>query len=102
MKAVILAAGDGERLAPITQTLPKALLPIGSETILSRQIRQLTAVGVTEVIVVVGYEGEAIREHLAASHHPCIIHYVNNRDYKTTSTAYSALLASEYVRGDSF
>ncbi|MGZ4163027.1 MAG: aminotransferase class V-fold PLP-dependent enzyme [Tumebacillaceae bacterium] len=102
MKAVLLAAGDGERLAPITQTLPKALLPIGSETILSRQIRQLTAVGVTEVIVVIGYEGEAIREYLAASNHPCNFKFVENNDYKTTSTAYSTLLASEFVRGDSF
>jgi 2-aminoethylphosphonate-pyruvate transaminase len=102
MKAVILAAGDGERLAPITQTLPKALLPIGSESILSRQIRQLASLGVTDVTVVIGYEGQAIREHLAASDLPCSVHLVENVQYKTTSTAYSARLAADHVRGDSF
>lgn len=102
MKAVILVAGDGERLAPITQTLPKALLPIGSETILARQIRQLARLGVTEVTVVIGYEGQAIREHLATSNPPCTVHIVENALYKTTSTAYSAWLAAPHVAGDSF
>ncbi|MBL0386581.1 aminotransferase class V-fold PLP-dependent enzyme [Tumebacillus sp. ITR2] len=102
MKAVILAAGDGERLAPITQTLPKALLPIGSETILSRQIRQLAHVGVTEVTVVIGYEGQAIRDHLAASNPRVLVNIVENASYKTTSTAYSTWLASKFVQNDSF
>jgi 2-aminoethylphosphonate-pyruvate transaminase len=102
MKAILLAAGDGERLAPLTQTLPKALLPIGSETILSRQIRQLHAHGVQEFVVVIGYEGEAIREHIAALGLPCMIHFVENAHYKTTSTAHSTLLAASLVTGDEF
>ena len=102
MKAVILVAGDGDRLAPITQTLPKALLPIGSETILSRQIRQLAANGVTEAIIVIGYEGEAIREHIAAFNPPCRIQFVENRHFMTTSTAYSAALAAPHVCGEAF
>jgi 2-aminoethylphosphonate-pyruvate transaminase len=102
MKAVILAAGAGERLAPITQTLPKALLPIGSETILSRQIRQLAEHGVEDVYVVIGYEGEAIREHLAASNPPCRVTLIENPDFKTTSTAYSALLAQGHVGSEAF
>jgi len=102
MKAIILAAGDGERLAPITQTLPKALLPIGSETVLSRQIRQLAAIGVTEIILVIGYEGEAIRAHVATADLPCSLSFVENRDFMTTSTACSAWLAAEKVRGQAF
>ncbi|ARU61788.1 hypothetical protein CBW65_12685 [Tumebacillus avium] len=102
MKAVILAAGAGERLAPITQTLPKALLPIGSESILSRQIRQLAEHGVQDVYVVIGYEGEAIRQHLAASNPPCAVYLIENPVYKTTSTAYSTLLAEEFVSGEPF
>ena len=102
MKAVILVAGDGDRLAPITQTLPKALLPIGSETILSRQIRQLAANGVTEAIIVIGYEGEAIREHIAASALPCAVQFVENTHYATTSTAFSTALAAPHVCGEAF
>jgi 2-aminoethylphosphonate-pyruvate transaminase len=102
MKAVILTAGEGGRLAPITQTLPKALLPIGSESILARQIRQLYRVGVTEIVLVIGYEGEAIREHVAALPLPVQIHFVENEQFMTTSTAYSALLAGPFVAGDDF
>jgi len=102
VKAVILAAGPGERLAPVTKTLPKTLLPIGSETILSRLIRQLAVQGVTDVVVVIGYEGEAVREHVAASNLPCNVHFVENHEYKTTSTAYSTLLATSHVRGEAF
>ncbi|MCX7569867.1 aminotransferase class V-fold PLP-dependent enzyme [Tumebacillus sp. DT12] len=102
MKAVLLTAGDGGRLAPITQTLPKALLPIGPETILARQIRQLVTAGVTEIVVVIGYEGEAIREHVAASNWPIKIHFVENRQFMTTSTAFSAALAEKFVAGDDF
>ncbi|ASS76279.1 hypothetical protein CIG75_15890 [Tumebacillus algifaecis] len=102
MKAVILAAGAGERLAPITQTLPKALLPIGSESILSRQIRQLAEHGVQDVYIVIGYEGGAIREYLAASAQPCNVYLIENPSYKTTSTAYSTLLAEAHVSGEAF
>lgn len=102
MKAVILAAGSGERLAPITQNLPKALLPIGSETILHRLLRQMGQAGVEDMIVVIGYQGEAIREHIAALDLPCTVTFVENKDYKTTSTAYSTLLAAEHVRGEAF
>ena len=102
MKAVLLTAGDGGRLAPITQTLPKALLPVGPETILARQIRQLVTAGVTEIVVVIGYEGEAIREHVAASNWPITIHFVENRQFMSTSTAFSAALAEKFVAGADF
>ena len=64
MKALILAAGDGARLHPITQHLPKAMLPIGSETVISRLLRQLADGGVAQVCVVVGYQEDRLRRHV--------------------------------------
>jgi NDP-sugar pyrophosphorylase family protein len=57
VKALILAAGGGARLHLITQHLPKAMLPIGDDTVISRLLRQLADGGVAQVCVVVGYQG---------------------------------------------
>jgi choline kinase len=55
MKAVILSAGRGSRLLPLTQDRPKCLLPLDSDTLIEWQIRQLTRCGVNEIVVVVGF-----------------------------------------------
>ena len=61
MKAIILAAGKGSRLYPITLDKPKGLLEIGSETILDRLIRQFRAVGIDDIFLVVGYQKEKLK-----------------------------------------
>jgi choline kinase len=55
MKAVILSAGQGSRLLPLTEGRPKCLLPLGSKTLIEWQIWALTQGGVDEIAVVVGY-----------------------------------------------
>jgi 2-aminoethylphosphonate-pyruvate transaminase len=102
MKAVILAAGSGERLAPVSQHLPKALLPIGSETILSRQIGQLAAGGVEEILIVIGYEAEKVRAHVSTLPVRIPIHFIENPEYARTNTGYSASLSAPFVRGGPF
>lgn len=61
MKAVILAGGQGTRLAPYTQILPKPLMPIGDRPILEVLLRQMKRAGITEVILTVGYLAELLR-----------------------------------------
>ena len=56
MKAIILAAGKGSRLYPITLNKPKGLLKIGNETILDRLIRQFKEAGVSDIVIVIGYQ----------------------------------------------
>jgi len=60
LKAVILAAGFGERLQPLTLTKPKPLLPVGGKPLLSYILSQLKTLRVKEVYIVVGYLGEHI------------------------------------------
>ena len=66
MKAVILSAGQGKRLLPLTADMPKCLLPFAGRSILEWQIRALAANGVGEVFVVTGFKTEAVEEAIAA------------------------------------
>ena len=67
MKAVILAAGVGKRLWPVTQHRPKCLIEIGGQTLLSRYLGSLASVGVQRADIVVGYKQEMIREGVVAN-----------------------------------
>ena len=67
MRGVVLAAGQGQRLRPDTDNLPKTLLPVdGDTTILDIALRNLAAAGVTDASVVVGYAAEAIEARVDA------------------------------------
>lgn len=61
MQCVILAGGLGTRMRPLTDRLPKALLPVNGEPFASHQLRWLTSQGVTEVVFSIGRHGELIR-----------------------------------------
>ena len=64
MKAIILAGGQGKRLKPITDYVPKPLVPIKNVPIIEWQIRYLKKFGVTEVIICTGYKTEMIENYL--------------------------------------
>lgn len=60
MRAMILAAGRGERLKPLTESVPKPLLPVGDEALIARQLRALAAAGITRVVINLHHLGEQI------------------------------------------
>lgn len=64
MKAMILAAGRGERMRPLTDYTPKPLLEIGNETLIGRNIRLLAKAGIREIIINVSYLGKQIQAQL--------------------------------------
>ena len=65
MKAIVLAAGRGLRLGPLTLTRPKPLLPVAGRPILAHILDALAGLGIQDVVVVVGYLGEQIEAYLA-------------------------------------
>ena len=67
MKAIIFAAGVGRRLQAVTQGKPKCLVEIGGRTLLSRHVECLNRLGVSHIVLVVGFAQDAIREAMAAS-----------------------------------
>lgn len=66
MKAIILAAGYGSRLLPVTRDVPKCLVRVGGREILALQLAALAAAGVTEAVVVTGYRHAQVAAFLAA------------------------------------
>jgi len=64
MKAIILAAGEGRRLRPLTKRVPKPLLPLGGRPLIDHLVALLAAHGVREIAVNLHHRPEAIRDHL--------------------------------------
>src|SRR6476646_4490148 len=66
MQCVILAGGLATRMRPLTDRIPKALIPIDDRPFIDHQLDWLTGHGVTDVVLCVGYKADAIRAHLEA------------------------------------
>ncbi len=64
MKAMILAAGRGERLRPLTDRVPKPLIDVGGQPLIGHHLRALAAAGLSEVVINVAYRAEQIRRVL--------------------------------------
>ncbi|GAB2951512.1 phosphocholine cytidylyltransferase family protein [Micromonospora polyrhachis] len=99
MIGMVLAAGAGRRLRPYTDTLPKALVPVdGETTILDISLRNLAAVGLTDVTVVVGYAAEAVESRQSAleDRYGVKLSLVHNDKAEEWNNAYSLWLAREH------
>jgi glucose-1-phosphate thymidylyltransferase len=99
MKAVVLAAGKGRRLWPLTENRPKPMLPVANRPILEHIIDALTRTRVTEVLVVVGSNRDRIQSHFEDSYGDLEISYVVQDPQLGTG---HALLQAESHLGDSF
>ena len=102
MKAIILAAGAGTRLTPVTNGLPKCLVPFGFEPLIDRQMRALHSAGVEDIVVVTGYEAARIRHHCGSRVGYTEVRYIENPDFATTNSIYSLHLAGSELDTDCF
>lgn len=100
MKALILAAGLGLRLAPITDSCPKALVKIHGKSIIINQIECLISNGITDITVISGYKAEML-ENAIHSVFPSI-KIIESIDYATTNNMYSAFLGRNSVENSEF
>jgi L-glutamine-phosphate cytidylyltransferase len=96
MKALILAAGPGSRLLPLTLERPKCLVTIAGHAILDYQLAALFDAGIHEIGIVVGYLPELIRSHIAPVRSR--VTFIENPDYASTSSSYSLWLARDFIR----
>jgi choline kinase len=100
MKTVILAAGAGSRLKPLTDHMPKCLLKVGVKSILEMTIENLLATNNSEIIIVTGYLENKIREFIRERFPYLQITYIYNKLYASTNNIYSLWLAKDEVLGD--
>lgn len=100
MKAVILAAGRGERLRPISNAIPKPLIEIEGKTLIERSLDNLERTGIKEVIIVTGFLEGMIKEKLGNCYKGISISYISNKDYLTTGSMYSFSRAEGIIDED--
>ncbi len=96
--AVLLAAGTGTRLQPLTNDAPKCLTEVCGVPILGRLVRCLSERGFVRLIVIVGYLGDCIREYLKRYAGDLSVEFIVNPLYETTNNIYSLWLARDHVR----
>lgn len=97
-KALILAAGLGTRLAPITNDRPKSLVPVNGKPILLKQIENLKQNGIMDITIVSGYRADALEKAVHEKHPE--IKIVESVDYATTNNMYSAYLGIQSMFPD--
>ena len=101
-RAIILAAGSGQRLRPLTDNVPKCLVEVAGEPILLRTLSTLAQYGVREVVIVVGHLGEKVVEAVGSRFHGLEVTYVWARQYATTNNICSLWEARGHCDEDLF
>jgi len=101
MKAIILAAGRGNRLKPVSESTPKCMVEVGDRSLLHHQLYALRENGITDIVIVVGYQDDLVRQH-AKEVKNLNITFIYNPEYSYTNTAYSLWLCRDQMRDDNF
>ncbi len=102
MKAVILAAGIGDRLRPFTDHCPKTLLTVGGIPILRRTLGELIARDFGPIVIVTGFLEQQIRAAVTSWFPTHDIEFISNPQYATTNNAVSLLCAAPSFVGSDF
>ena len=97
MKALILAAGKGTRLKPLTSKTPKILLKFGNSNILDYLVNCLKENNVNEIYVVTGYKSDQIKKKFKGE-----VNFILNKKYQTTNSIYSLFLAKKKLNDSNF
>lgn len=102
MIAIILSAGTGTRLMPLTKEIPKPLLNIGGTTLLERTISDCILNGIEQFIIVVGHKKERVIEEIdyIRNKYDVSIRDVENPEYASTNTSVSVNLATNLLFDD--
>ena len=90
VKAIILSAGEGSRMRPLTLTKPKTMLPVAGKPIIQYNIESLRDNGITDILLIVRYKEEMVREYFGdGSDFGVNIYYQTQEDFLGTANAIS-------------
>ncbi|PJE50559.1 MAG: hypothetical protein COV29_04090 [Candidatus Yanofskybacteria bacterium CG10_big_fil_rev_8_21_14_0_10_36_16] len=99
MKAIILAAGKGTRMQPLTEKVPKPLIKVMGKPLIKHILDSLPP-AIDELIIVIGYRGDQIREFLGNKHNGINIKYIFQKN--TSGTAHALLLCRPFLGKEKF
>jgi len=100
MLAVIVAAGQGRRMMPLTASSPKPMLKIGNQPLIQRSLRALAKIGIKGVVVVTGYKRELVERHIPCRSLDIIFQF--NPFFRETNDLASLWFARPYVERKDF
>ena len=100
-KAVVLAAGKGSRLLPLTLAVPKEMIRVGVKPVIEHVIEVLKAGGIKEILVIVGRNKEAIMNYLGSGERLGVEIYYRIQE-KPKGSAHATFLGKEFVGGEDF
>jgi bifunctional UDP-N-acetylglucosamine pyrophosphorylase/glucosamine-1-phosphate N-acetyltransferase len=98
MQTVILAAGEGTRMRPLTETVPKPMLPVADRPLCAHTADAAVEAGASELLFVVGYEAEAVREYFGDEYRGTPVEYAVQEEQ--LGTAHAVDSAGDYLDGD--
>ncbi|MHA1688011.1 MAG: bifunctional sugar-1-phosphate nucleotidylyltransferase/acetyltransferase [Promethearchaeota archaeon] len=101
-KAVLLVAGEGNRLRPITSTLPKPIIPLAGKPLLEHAILGLKHAGIQNILLIIGYKKESIKDHFDKVSKTLEIDFEYTIQKEYLGTAHAARLAKDFVQNDPF
>ena len=94
MKTVVLAAGEGTRMRPLTANVPKPMLPVADRPLIAHALDAAVDAGASRFVLVVGYRGESVRSHFGDSYRDVPIEYVVQDDRRGTADALARAVPS--------
>ena len=97
MQAIILAAGMGKRLKQLTQNNTKCMVKVNGVPLINRTLNQLEQHNLSRIVIVTGYEGQKLREHIEGLHIKTPVVFIDNPVYDRTNNIYSLFLAKDYL-----
>lgn len=98
MQAIILAAGMGKRLGELTKDNTKCMVKVNGTCLIDRLLNQLDSLQLERIIIVIGYQGEKLIEHIESLSTHTPIEYINNPIYDKTNNIYSLYLAKKQLQ----
>ena len=97
MQAIILAAGMGKRLKQLTQNNTKCMVKVNGTPMINRTLSQLERCSLSRIVIVVGYEGHKLMEHIRTLDIKTPVVFIDNPIYNKTNNIYSLFLAKDYL-----
>lgn len=102
MKAMLLAAGRGKRMRPLTDTLPKPLLKIGTQSLIEYHLRALGKAGISDIVINLAYKGDLIRQQLGSGERYGMNIMYSDEGHQALETAGGIIKALPLLGNDPF